>query len=222
MPRNTTQKRHPRKQRPLKKQNKTQRKKTKVYYTHDNGAKPFEVTFSGDVVDIYTTSLPPYAEQPKHAEYTIHVKRYTNVKRLLVGKSVPGDDAYASFPGNKRKASRFGLGNSVLVDLGKKRYVFVGHTVQEFTTDEPIQEFHSMVGNNDVPYPLAVGKENVYFLLDNKYVSRKYFDGFPEKHSWALDAYSRFWGISQFKDEKNLKKHGVNIKGVKVIHKRNI
>ena len=58
-----------------------------------------------------------------------------------------------------------------------------------------------MIGNNDVPYPLALTRDNVYFLIDkgsNGYLSREYFTEFPKKYNWALDSYSRLWGQQPF------------------------
>ncbi len=43
-------------------------------------------------------------------------------------------------------------------------YMFFGRCLEVFTITEKILHFISHVGNNDVPYAYAVGKENVYLI----------------------------------------------------------
>jgi hypothetical protein len=79
-----------------------------------------------------------------------------------------------------KKGTTFSKGNSVLAEIGVGRYVFVGEQIYEFHVagDDVIEAYHSPIGNNDVPYPVAVGKEYLYFLLmgDHCYVPRALFD----------------------------------------------
>ena len=100
--------------------------------------------------------------------------------------------------------NKFGLGNSILLNLSGNKYVFIGESVYEFETIDPIEKFYSMIGRNDVPYPVAVGPENVYFLIfggQDGYLSKKYFKDFPKKYSWALDSYNKLWGQYPFNEE---------------------
>ena len=48
-------------------------------------------------------------------------------------------------------------------------------------TDE-IKKYYSMIGNSDVPYPVAIGEKNVYFLIESTYLSKDYFYDFPKKY----------------------------------------
>ena len=174
------------------------------YLTHDNGGRPFKVSVNNKNVSIY--KLPEdYNYDNGHAnkkDYTILVKTYNNVKQIFIGKSVKGDDANGN--------NNFGLGNSVLLEIANNKYVFIGEVIFEFSTSSPVIEFFSMIGNNDVPYPLALTKDNVYFLIDkgvNGYLSKEYFTDFPKKYNWALDSYSKLWGQYPFTmDENNLTK----------------
>ena len=61
-------------------------------------------------------------------------------------------------------------GNSILLQIKNNKYVFIGQNIFEFTTNDTINYFTSPVGNNDVPYPLAIGDKNSYFMLDNTFV----------------------------------------------------
>jgi hypothetical protein len=75
--------------------------------------------------------------------------------------------------------------------LGAHKYAFVGDSVYTFVTDEPILSYHSQIGNNDVPYPVAVGVSKVYFMLDAEYVIRS---AFGEKDDWE-GCYSHFYEL---------------------------
>jgi len=139
-------------------------KNAKKYMIHDNGGRPFIVLHKKKNVTII-----------KKSTNTI-VMKYKNVKRVL-----PGEEH------NKKY-----IGNSVLVDLGDNKYVWIGQNIYEFTTPDlkKIKRFYSQVGNNNVPYPVAVSKNNVFFMLDHVYVPK--FD-FINYNDW-YDAYSYFYG----------------------------
>lgn len=94
-------------------------------------------------------------------------------------------------------------GNALLLKV-KTGYVFIGHEIYSFKTKEEIKKFYSPVGNNDVPYPLAIGKENVYFLLEKRCVPKK---DFPKGIDWENDAYGFFYDALD----------GVSMNGVKSI-----
>lgn len=200
--------------------------KGKSYFTHDNGGRPFMVNINGNNVDIYTYPKDfSFDRRLEKKDYTNFVKSYKNVKKIFIGKSIKGDDMYASYPNNPAKAASAGLGNSILLNLSGNKYAFISISIFEFETkDDLIEEFYSMIGRNDVPYPVAIGEKNVYFLLiekgNYKYISREHFKDFPKKYSWGLDSYSRFWELGIFKDMGNLYKYTKNIPKVKTIYNR--
>ena len=199
--------------------------KSRTFYTHHNGNRPYKVDVNRKLVKIYT--LPkdfPFDKIPKGSEYTVLVKTYDNIKRVFIGNSVPGDDMYLSYRNNSKKAKKEGRGNSLLLQITKNKYVFVGHIIVEFSTKEQIKEYHSMIGNNDVPYPLAIGKDNIYFMITKRddgtipYSLLESFEGFPKTHSWALDGYSKLWGINEFKDSGVKKSDIRELKDAKMVH----
>ena len=100
-------------------------------------------------------------------------------------------------------------GNSVLLQVIDK-YVYIGSEIYEFKPSDEIIEYYSQVGYNDVPYPVAIGKENMYFMLYKTYVPIKYFEGL--KKIDFIDAYGHYYG--------KLKNYAKKMKGVKMIHKR--
>jgi len=68
-------------------------------------------------------------------------------------------------------------GNSILLKV-KNKYVYIGEEIYEFKINDEIIEYYSPIGNNDVPYPVAFGKENIYFLSEQIYLPKKYSKGF--------------------------------------------
>ena len=62
--------------------------------------------------------------------------------------------------------------SSILLKIDDK-YIFIGDNIYEFTTDEEIIDFKSPIGNSGVPYPVAIGEKNIYFMLDKVYVDKK-------------------------------------------------
>ena len=57
-----------------------------------------------------------------------------------------------------------------LFEIEDKKYTHVGHKLFSFETNDEIVKYSSEHGNNDVKYPYAYGGENMYFMLDQKYI----------------------------------------------------
>lgn len=66
-------------------------------------------------------------------------------------------------------------GTSLLIKLTATDYVFVGDKVYSFSVPkgDPIVEMYSLLGNNDVPYPVAFSKTRIYWLLDHTWILQK-------------------------------------------------
>ena len=63
----------------------------------------------------------------------------------------------------------FFSGNTVLLEISeenkKYRYVFVGaNKIYSFITNDHIVEVISNLGDNMIPFSIAIGEENIYFL----------------------------------------------------------
>ena len=85
------------------------------------------------------------------------------------------------------------LGNSILVHISGNNYMYIGHEIYEFKMEDTVDSYFSLIGNSDVPYPVLLGAENVYFMLDHCYVSRSEFNPKMTKAEWE-DAYQRYYG----------------------------
>ena len=103
-------------------------------------------------------------------------------------------------------------GNSILLQLNKHLYVFISHNIYCFKTNEEIIKYYSLIGNSDVPYPVALSKNYAYFMLDCQQIERKKI---PKDTDWP-NGYSWFYGHAT--GTKGMK--GPKFKGVKVIAKR--
>lgn len=142
----------------------TQKRKGKFYDVVDNGRRPYRVYIDGSVVSIY-----------KDPTYDILIKKIS-VKKVYLGKA-KGSVA----------------GNSILLHVSGKKYVYIGHEIYEFQLEDTVDSYFSLIGNSDVPYPVLLGTEYVYFMLDHCYVPRTSFSPSMTKSDWE-DAYQRFYG----------------------------
>ena len=57
-----------------------------------------------------------------------------------------------------------------LFKIEDKEYIHVGNYLFSFETDDEIVKYSSEHGYNDIKNPFARGKENIYFMLDQKYI----------------------------------------------------
>ena len=140
--------------------------KSKIYITHDNGYRPY-------LVDVNST----------------RVNISINKTKKILG-IIPLDDIDFIFIGISENM-KWSEGNSVLLKCKNNRYIFIGHIIYEFTTNkDDIISYYSYVGNNNVPYPVAVGKNNYYFMLEQEYVNKKEF---PKNINIEKDAYGLYY-----------------------------
>jgi hypothetical protein len=80
-------------------------------------------------------------------------------------------------------------GNSILVNISDSKYIHIGIEIYSFETreKETIRQYYSPIGNNDVPYPYAVGDNYTYFLLDYTTVPNEVLD-------LSKDGYTQYYG----------------------------
>lgn len=204
--------------------NSTRKTKGKFYDTHDNGGRPFRVVVDGTKVTIYKDANIGTFEET--ADYSKLIKELT-VKEVYVGKSTGKAEGADHGP----EQARFFLGNSILLHVSGNRYVYIGTEVYEFTMDDKVDEYFSMMGRNDVPYPVLLGTENVYFMIDgdHTYVPRDKFPANFKRSQWE-NAYSYYYGwldpetgksrTDKERKEVALENYAKKMKGFKMIDKR--
>ena len=184
------------------------------YMIHDNGGRPFIVddTKSEKNAVVYKTK---YVEKGDTYERSTKVLT-TPYERIFVGDNLLKDPHYEEVGWAK--------GNSLLLQISENKYVYVGDCVFSF---EPVDEdtlvkYYSPVGNNDVPYPYAVGKKFVYLLWDKSYYPVEFFD--LKKDASAQMVHYTLTpppekGHEYMELRKEFEKHGKKLK-LKMIQKR--
>ena len=159
----------------------------KKYLTHWNGGRPYLCYVKEDKLNnrydvlIYSQDKGIKLNDKQYGQL-ITPKGVNKFARIYT-KYVKNYSAEKVFVGIDSEDRSFSRGNTILLKLPKNkktslklnRYVFIEGEIYEFSTTDEIVKYYSMVGNADVPYPIAVGEENVYFMLDRKYIPLKYF-----------------------------------------------
>ena len=140
----------------------------KRYLIHDNGGRPFCVLIDGKKVEVYKKDKKD--DQEDEVSYSKLVATF-EAQDIYIGKS----SGTTSFCDHTKAQAKLFDGNTILLHLQEKDYVYIGHEIYSFQMKDDFEKYYSPVGRNDVPYPLVVGKEFVYFLLDKKYVDKNLF-----------------------------------------------
>lgn len=91
-------------------------------------------------------------------------------------------------------------GNTILIKLNSSDYAYIGDIIYLFTPEENIVDYYSPVGRNDVPYPLVVGENHVFFIVERLKIRREYInrDIIPEN---AMNISREFYGYVERKEE---------------------
>ena len=155
---------------------------------HDNGGRPFVMYFSPkkDSATVYKIpqefSAIDFKEMKKKDYFKYYselVKRF-KCKDVFIGVS-PKNEMTKFSKGYGKKFE----GNTNLIKLSDKRYVYVGETIFEFTSLKKIVDYQSPVGNSDVPYPYAIDeKDNYYLMLDKVIVTSPMTEEGPYDKYW--------------------------------------
>lgn len=205
--------------------NTTRKMSGKHYDIHDNFGRPFRVFVSDDgkKVSIYKDVNKDWN---KPADFSKLIKE-VKAKEVYIGKST----GHAAGADHRPDQAKIFVGNSILLQISANKYIHIGSSIYEFEMEDKVDKYFSMVGRNDVPYPVLLGTENVYFMLedDHKYVPR---DKFPEDLTNAQweDAYTYYYGwtnpvngqqrTDEERKKENLENFAKRMIGYKLIQKR--
>jgi hypothetical protein len=195
-----------------------------MYLIHDNGWRPFLVSILNGRVGVYTSreELPDKVHHLTFERKNINnVAHYYNneilsfkPKSIFIGKS----------PKNyMTKSEAYGpnfLGNSILLNIKDKEYVYIGETIYKFQAYDDIVSYVSPIGNNDVPYPYAIDKSGNYYLMIQdvvvelpKKLVKKYEDPYFVYYSWKENK-----GYHKIEEKLDLKE--MKFKNKKILQKR--
>lgn len=185
--------------------------KPKEYMVHDNGGRPFKVLIDKHSIKIYTHE---FYNKPDKLGNDFGPKNYTKLLKTI--------NSYEGvFIGSDM--GRFGLGNSILVHVKDRQYIFIGWNVVQIETKEPIISYVSPIGNSDVPYPYAISNNHYYYMINDNnkywYVEKNIADNGMKEYKEKLktvgvkkafiDPYSYFYGMHKLKYKKS-KKHYIS------------
>lgn len=193
----------------------------KVYTTHDNGSRPFVVYVSKQHATVYRQhsdiddSEWSKFDRKNRWAYTQQVVQFP-IHKCHVGKS--------PITPTSRGSNGYGKpfdGNTLLLDRGNGTYAYVGECVYTFSLmpGDTFHSYFSVVGNNDVPYPILRGHTHVYFLLswDRTAVPLSKWTFAPNTNEplrtrWA-DAYGDYYTMK-------METHSVPLRNVREIQAR--
>ena len=71
-----------------------------------------------------------------------------------------------------------------LFKIEDKKYIHVGEKLFNFETSEEIVKYSQEHGFNDVNFPLAHGKENIYFKFHQKYIPLQEYENSTVKNEY--------------------------------------
>lgn len=177
--------------------------KGKSYLIHDNGGRPFQVIISGKRVYVYRVpkklsdeEFDKWWDGKKSINFSKQLNYYSelitefkNVKKIFIGENTIKKSFF------KTLFSKNDSGNTILLNISKNKYVFIGDSIYSFETkNDKIKKFYSPIGRMDVPYPVAVGEKYVYFLIGDKkcYLSK---DEFSNISKIDKKGYDELWGV---------------------------
>lgn len=179
------------------------------YQIHDNGDTPFEVNVRGKTVEVCKGAKNADGGYDNYDE---------QVMKLAVKAVYPGTNLQTPM-----EVRVFGsdpsVGNTVLLHVTDDTYIYIGGEIYHFRLQkgETVEAYYSKIGSNDVPYPVLLGTQRIYFPLEHVSVERALFDRYDMNEMEWADAYQYYYG---YKGKRSMKKSAIKIKGMKVIRKR--
>ncbi|AGF84841.1 hypothetical protein QJ854_gp941 [Moumouvirus goulette] len=161
--------------------------KNKIYYTHDNGHRPFQVIISNnksikiivrkydDCSDNDTDDNNDYSDNDldNNLDNNLDSNEESKNYKIIVVKI----DKFIGYWYGYDSSINQMHGNTILIKITTNQYMYIGPEIYEFEThNDEIIDYVSPVGNSDVPYPVAYGKKFVYFMDDKKKVKKSFFE----------------------------------------------
>jgi hypothetical protein len=156
-----------------------------IYFIHDNGGVPFRVAIDelGMRAIVYVCQYDfdqSYESDNSYATEPIILN--TTFEKIFLGGPL-SDELIAN-------SSNFELGNSILLHITGNRYIFIGMYIYAFESPEPILEYSSPIGNNDVPYPFAKSASETFLMIEDAVLDNKILD--EEAYKYPNQAYNPY------------------------------
>ena len=104
-----------------------------------------------------------------------------------------------------------------LFKIEDKKYIHIGENLFSFETDDEIVKYSSEHGHNDVKYPFARGKENIYFMLEQKYIPIQEYENSTVKNEYDY-LYKKDEELNS--NSEGLVENGNDFLNCKIIHSK--
>ena len=111
---------------------------------------------------------------------------------------------------------------SFLFEIGDKKYVHVGEKVIGFETNDEIVDYYSEHGNNDVKYTYAYGKENIYFMLHQKYIPIQEYENsiMKNEYQYLYKKDDELKGDNITDENESIVEYGNDFINCKIVHSK--
>ena len=94
-----------------------------------------------------------------------------------------------------------------LFEIEHKKYIHVGENLISFETNDEIEEYSSEHGFNDIKLAFAHGKENIYFMLHQKFIPLQEYEKSTMKNGYQY----------LYKKDKELKRDNITIENDAIV-----
>ncbi len=166
-----------------------------IYYTNDEGYRPFKVIANINNTTIYKESI---LESNKYDRF---VQKYNPIE-IYVGNSnsninsMDDDITCVTCVTCEGNSILLKIRNNKKQNTNNYKYVYIGHNMYEFEieSDDIFESFYSLV-DQSISYPILIGKKNIYFLLDYVFIPRKHFP----KNINLEDSYNYYYESANLK-----------------------
>ena len=150
----------------------------------------------------------PYRDSPHHEIEIIMSFDYLRLFR----PSKHTEDYHIRKPNDK----------NFLFEIGDKKYIHVGKKLFSFETNDEIVEYSSEHGFNDVKFPFAYGKENIYFMLHQKYIPLQEYENSTMKseYQYLYKKDEELKGDNISVENKGIVEYGNDFINCKIIHSK--
>ena len=103
-----------------------------------------------------------------------------------------------------------------LFKIEDKKYIHVAEKLFSFETNDEIVKFSSEHGFSDIKFPFVYGKENIYFMLDQKYIPLQEYENSTVKNEYQY-LYKK---DEEIKGNKTTVEYGNDFLNCKIIHSK--
>ena len=146
----------------------------------------------------------------------IYKMPYRNSSHQEIEKVMSFDYLHVFGPDEDNKDGVF------LFEIEDKKNVHVGEELFTFETNDEIVDCFSEHGNNDVKYTYAYGKENIYFMLYEKYIPIQEYENSTVKneYQYLYKKDEELKGDNITVENEGIVEYGKDFLNCKIIHSK--